>query len=163
MQYKKEEVILSFVRISLGLIFLWAFFDKLFGLGFNTAPDKSWLMGVSPTSGFLEFATKGPFAGIFKSLAGLAIIDWLFMLGLLLIGIALTFGIALKASSYGGAILMFLMWLAVLPKEHHPFLDEHVVYLLVFLLIAIKNPVYYLGCGKCWEKLSIVKKYKILR
>ena len=120
-------------------------------------------MGVSPTSGFLEFATKGPFAGIFKSLAGLAIIDWLFMLGLLLIGIALTFGIALKASSYGGAILMFLMWLAVLPKEHHPFLDEHVVYLLVFLLIAIKNPVYYLGCGKCWEKLSIVKKYKILR
>jgi hypothetical protein len=29
------------VRIALGLTFLWAFFDKLFGLGFSTCRDAS--------------------------------------------------------------------------------------------------------------------------
>ena len=51
---KKEEVIWSLLRISLGLIFLWVFFDKLFGLGFATLPDKSWLLGNSHTFGFLK-------------------------------------------------------------------------------------------------------------
>ena len=30
---------LALARISLGLIFLWAFFDKLWGLGFATCRD----------------------------------------------------------------------------------------------------------------------------
>ena len=42
---KKQEYILGLLRISIGLIFLWAFFDKLFGLGFATSFDKSWLAG----------------------------------------------------------------------------------------------------------------------
>jgi len=39
------------MRILLGIIFLWAFVDKLFGLGFATSSAKSWLGGASPTSG----------------------------------------------------------------------------------------------------------------
>jgi len=40
---KESGKILGILRISFGLIFLWAFFDKLFGLGFATASDKSWI------------------------------------------------------------------------------------------------------------------------
>jgi len=61
---------------------LWAFFDKLFGLGFATESNKSWLLGISPTTGFLSNAPDGPLAPIFNSLSGNIMVDILFMGGL---------------------------------------------------------------------------------
>jgi thiosulfate dehydrogenase [quinone] large subunit len=138
---------LSATRISLGLIFLWAFADKTFGLGFTTCRDAAtnavdsmcsaaWLSGGSPTTGFLEFGTKGPFAGMFQSLAGNTFVDWLYMVGLLGIGIGLTFGIAKKASAYSGVAFLLLVYLAVLPPEHHPLLDDHIIYSLILIYLA---------------------------
>ena len=158
----KKESLFGVLRISLGLIFIWAFFDKVFGLGFTTTTDKSWLAGVSPTAGFLGFASKGPFASVYNSLAGNPIVDWLFMLGLLLIGLTLIIGITTKLAGYSGALLMFLMWLAVLPPEHHPFLDEHLIYMLVFLILVKTKAGNYLGLGRRWASLDIVKKNKFL-
>jgi hypothetical protein len=35
MEFKKElKIILGILRLAVGFIFLWAFFDKLLGLGF---------------------------------------------------------------------------------------------------------------------------------
>mgnify|MGYP001601088055 CR=1 FL=1 len=150
------------LRIVLGLIFLWAFFDKLIGLGFSTLPEKAWLLGNSPTAGFLS-NTKGLFSSIFHSLAGLVIIDWLFMLGLLFIGASLLFGIALRLFGYLGALLMFLMWLAAVPPASNPLLDSHIVYGLVFIGIAMVKPYYGFGFGKSYYKCNLVKKYKILQ
>lgn len=138
---------LAATRISLGLIFLWAFSDKLIGLGFTTCRDTAtdavstmcdaaWLNGGSPTSGFLEHGTKGPFADFFQSLAGSTLIDWLYMLGLLGIGIGLTLGIAKKTSAYGGVAFLALVYLAVLPPQHHPVIDDHVVYALILVFLA---------------------------
>jgi thiosulfate dehydrogenase [quinone] large subunit len=158
---KRDELIFSLLRISLGLVFLWSFLDKLFGLGFSTSSDKSWISGASPTSGFLQFGTSGPFSGIFQSMAGNVIVDWLFMVGMLLIGICLVLGVARKVSAYSGALLMFFMWLAVLPPEHHPFLDEHIIYLFVLVFLAGRKTG--LGFSKRWEKLKIVKKYSFLK
>ena len=70
-------------RISLGWVFLWAFLDKTFGLGYATEPKDAWIDGGSPTFGFLSFGATGPFKGIYNSIAGDAWADWLFMLGLL--------------------------------------------------------------------------------
>src|SRR3989344_3561195 len=80
---------LALARIALGLIFFWAFIDKLFGLGFATKPENAWLAGGSPSTGFLSNAVHGPFAGLYNALSGVAIVDWLFMLGLLGLGVAL--------------------------------------------------------------------------
>lgn len=131
--------ILLLTRIMLGLIFLWAFVDKLFGLGFSTKPDASWLDGVSPTAGFLKFATHGPFATAFQSLAGNPAIDWIFMIGLLGIGIGLITGLALRFSCASGVVMLLLMYLAALPPVHHPFLDEHIIYALILFYIAMEN------------------------
>ncbi len=161
------------LRISLGLIFLWAFLDKLFGLGFSTCRDaetgvittmcpSAWLSGGSPTTGFLSFAAKGPFAGIFKAMAGSTLVDWLFMLGLLGIGIALIFGIFMKLGTYSGSLMLFLMWLAVLPKEHHPFLDEHIIYIFALLSLNYVKAGQYFGLGKKWINTNLVNKYQIL-
>ena len=160
-------------RIGLGLIFLWAFFDKLLALGFATgrAEDGSidflgpaaWVNGGSPTYGFLTYATKGPLAGFFQSLAGQAWVDWLFMLGLLGIGVALTFGVAVRLGAGAGIVMLMLMWLAVLPPTYNPILDDHIIYSLVLAGLAAVNAGDYLGLGKKWASLPIVKRYPILR
>ena len=48
---EKQRYILGLLRVSMGLILLWAFFDKLFGFRFATLPNKSWLAGSSPKIG----------------------------------------------------------------------------------------------------------------
>jgi thiosulfate dehydrogenase (quinone) large subunit len=58
------------LRISLGLVFLWAFLDKTFGLGYATPAARSWVSGGSPTNGFLSHVEVGPFQSIFNSIAG---------------------------------------------------------------------------------------------
>lgn len=157
---KSEQYVWASLRIALGLIFLWAFIDKLFGLGFSTAPENSWLLGVSPTKGFLAAGVHGPFAPLYHTLAGSLIVDWLFMLGLLLIGVALIAGIGTRVAGYSGALLMFLMWTALLPPEHHLFIDEHLVYLIVLLGIAQGHAGRCLGLGRWWE--NVVKRHKWL-
>ena len=82
---KPARIVLAALRVVLGLYFLWAFVDKLFGFGFHTAPDKAWINGGSPTAGFLS-GVAGPFAGPFNAIAGAAWADWLFMAGLLASG-----------------------------------------------------------------------------
>ncbi len=147
----------------LGFIMLWAFFDKLLGLGFATTPDKAWIQGVSPTAGFLKSATHGPFVSFYQSLSGNTIIDLLFMSGLLLIGLALILGIGVKIAGYSGAIMMFLMWLSLLPPKNNPLLDEHSVYLVLFIGLTLVNSGDWLGFGGWWSKTSLVKQFPILR
>ena len=134
-----EKIAWLNLRIVMALIFLWAFFDKLFGLGFATQPQNSWINGGSPTYGFLTHATKGPFVEIFQSLAGNLIVDWMFMLGLLFVGTTLLVNRYVVLGSIAGVVMMMLMWLAVLPPENNPLLDEHIVYALVLMLLALEH------------------------
>ncbi len=150
------------LRIAMGLIFLWAFCDKTFGHGFATAPEKAWILGNSPTTGFLTHATSGPFAPLFQSLAGKAAVDWLFMMGLLLIGLSLVFGIGMKIAVHSGSVLLALMYLAALPPQHHPFIDDHIIYILVLQLLLQMGAEESVGLGSWWKKQKIVRKYPIL-
>lgn len=161
MTRKNYNYIWELLRFTMGFIILWAFFDKLIGLGFTTLPENAWIAGGSPTFGFLNFASKGIFSGFFNAISASPIIDWLFMAGLLLVGISLILGIFMKISSYSGAFMMFLMWLAVLPPEHHPFLDEHIIYILVLFGTA-KYAGFWIGLRGRLKQFNIVKKFKFL-
>ncbi len=134
----KEKIILASIRVSLGFIFLWAFFDKLFGLGFATVAEKAWVNGGSPTFGFLMFATRGPLTDFYHSLAGNPYIDWLFMIGLLFVGITLFINKYVKWGSIAGIAMLLLMYTAVLLPENNPIIDDHIVYILVLSYIAIR-------------------------
>lgn len=157
MAYNREDVARSLLRIGLGLIFFWAFIDKLFGLGFATKAEKSWLGGASPTEGFLSKAAYGPFADIFHAMAGSAVVDWLFMLGLLGIGLALILGIGMRIATISGSVMLFLMWLALLPPKNHPFLDDHIIYIIA-LCVLYPNPG-SLGLSRRWKETGLVRKY----
>lgn len=142
----------------MGLTFLWAFFDKLFGLGFATTAEKAWLSGGSPTTGFLSHV-QGPFADFFNALAGSPITDTLFMAGLLGIGVALTCGVALRLGTIAGSLLLFLMWLASLPLANNPLIDEHLIYIALLMTVFFSLPTQYLSLHTWWTSLPTVKKH----
>ncbi|MBX4181693.1 hypothetical protein KW807_02405 [Candidatus Parcubacteria bacterium] len=131
-----EKIAFVKLRFVMAFIFLWAFIDKTFGLGFATKSENAWIHGGSPTSGFLSVATKGPFASIFKTLSGVAIVDWLFMLGLLFVGLTLLLNKFVMWGAIAGIVLMVLMWLSLLFPENNPIIDEHIVYALVLFILA---------------------------
>lgn len=151
---------LLLLRLSLAGIFLWAFFDKLLGLGFSTPNMKSWILGNSPTTGFLKGATYGPFKSFFMNLAGSSAVDWLFMLGLLFIGVALLFGIMRKLTAYLGSLMMILMWLSLFPPKQNPLIDEHIVYAIAFwVLLYAKDQKWTLNS---WWTKNMSKNLPIL-
>jgi thiosulfate dehydrogenase [quinone] large subunit len=160
---KAVDYTLAGLRLALGWVFLWAFLDKLFGWGFATPEKNAWINGGSPTKGFLGNAVQGPFADFYKSFAGAAWADWLFMIGLAGIGIALMLGIGMRIAAASGALLLVLMWTAVLPPENNPFMDDHLVYAGVLVLLALTAAGNTLGLGKVWARLPLVKRLPILK
>jgi thiosulfate dehydrogenase [quinone] large subunit len=153
----------AIARLSLGWVFLWAFLDKAFGLGHDTASSASWINGGSPTKGFLGFAATGPFKGFYNQIAGQGWADVLFMLGLLAIGSALMLGVAMRLAAGAGAVLVVLMWTAVLPPANNPFMDDHLVYAVVLVLLAGLGAGHTLGLGARWESLPLVRRTPWLR
>lgn len=156
---------IGLLRIALGWMFFWAFIDKVWGLGYATKSGKAWMDGVSPTVGFLKNAAKGPFTGMFHAMAGNILVDWLFMLGLLGIGLALILGIGVRIASWSGLLMVVMMFLVVLPPVNNPVLDDHIIYALVFAWFAC-NPIMVgesVGLGKWWGSLPFVQKMPWLR
>jgi thiosulfate dehydrogenase [quinone] large subunit len=160
---KVARFVAAGLRISLGWIFLWAFLDKLLGLGFATEKDSAWLNGGSPAEGFLAFAATGPFQGIYNDIAGAAWADWLFMTGLAGIGTALILGVTMRIAAVAGALLMVLMWTAVLPPENNPFMDDHLIYAGLLVLLALIGAGRTIGLGGWWERLPFVRSHGWLK
>ena len=144
-------------RILLGLIFLWAFFDKLIGLGYSTPASQSWLSGGSPTAGFLK-GVEGPFADFFHSLAGIGWVDGLFMVGLLGIGLALVLGIVIRITSVAGSLLLLMMWAASLPIQTNPIIDDHIIYIVLLVIVAYALPYQKWSLANWWCKHRLVKR-----
>lgn len=170
--------VLAALRIAFGLTFLWAFFDKLLALGFSTGRsvnpetgaetvdrfgDAAWINGKSPTEGFLTFGADGPFKEFYNNIAGAAWADWLFMLGLLGIGLALTLGIGMRIAAISGALLYVLMWTVVLPPENNPVLDDHILGAITLIALAALNAGSTWGLGRAWSQTSLVQSNPILR
>jgi thiosulfate dehydrogenase [quinone] large subunit len=161
------------LRIGLGLTFFWAFVDKLFGLGFATCRDeagtiaiacqKAVINGGSPTEGFLKFATGGPLADFYQSLAGNPFVDFLFMAGMCGIGFALLLGIGMRIATVSGVLLMLMMWSSMLLPENNPIIDEHIIYSFALVGLLLANNNQKLGYGALWAKTSLVKKFPILK
>jgi thiosulfate dehydrogenase [quinone] large subunit len=167
---------LAVLRIGFGLTFLWAFFGKLLALGLATGknaetgvvdyfgPD-AWVNGGSPTYGFLAFGVPedNPFHDTFNSIAGDTWATWLFMAGLLGVGLALTLGIGIRLAAISGAALYLMMWLASLPLENNPVIDDHVLGAITVVVLAATLAGDTWGLGKAWARTHLVRRLPILR
>jgi thiosulfate dehydrogenase [quinone] large subunit len=161
------------LRLALGFEFLWAFLDKTFGLGYATASKDAWINGGSPTKGFLAGANVGPFQGFFRSLSGVAAMDWLFMIGLLGIGLALILGVAIRPAAFSGALLLLMMWAAVwVPAKiaggqpsgsTNPIVDEHIIGIFGLIVLAGLATWGAGYLGRKWASLRVVQTHPWLR
>ncbi|MFJ7132494.1 hypothetical protein [Streptomyces fungicidicus] len=162
------------LRLLTGFVFLWAFLDKTFGLGYATPSGKGWIDGGSPTKGFLSGVAAGPMESTFHDWAGAPWADWLFMLGLLGIGLALIAGIGLWPAAIAGTAMMALMWIAEWPPARHlsdgtpsmstnPFADYHLIYAVVLVALAAAGAGATWGLGGAWTRLPLVGRHPWLR
>lgn len=150
-------------RLALGWVFLWAFLDKTFGLGHDTTAAQAWINGGSPTKGFLAHGAVGPLAGFYHSIAGAAWADWLFMIGLLGIGLALILGIGMRVAAAAGVVLLLMMYAVVLPPANNVFMDDHLIYAILIVGLAMVGAGDTFGLGRWWKNTSLVQRYSILR
>lgn len=151
------------LRLAFAWEFLWAFADKTFGWGFATPSERAWINGGSPTRGFLTNSASGPFESFYKSIAGDTWTDWLFMLGLLGIGAALLFGVGMRIAAGAATLLLVMMWSVALPPDTNPFLDDHLIYALVLILLAATYAGDRFGFGRWWGNTRLVRDYPVLR
>ncbi len=169
---------LAVLRVAFGLTFLWAFFDKLVGLGFSTGAvtnasgaktgidffsKDAWLHGGNPTLGFLKFGATGPFKGFYNSIAGEAWVNWAFMLGLLFIGVTLTFGIAMRLGTIAGVVMYLAMWTVALLPATNPIIDEHILGAISMAVLGLALAGDTWGFGKTWSRQHLVAAHPILR
>ena len=165
--------LLAVIRVAYGFTFLWAFLDKTFALGHDTGKGTSgkvdyfgsaaWIHGASPTKGFLAFGAAGPFKSFYHSIAGATWADWLFMIGLLGIGIALTLGAGMRIAAVAGAVMYVLMWSVVLPPANNPIIDDHVLGALTVVALVLLNAGDTWGLGRWWSGTRLVQRFPALR
>ncbi|MFD6286731.1 hypothetical protein [Streptomyces sp. NPDC060205] len=162
------------LRLLTGFVFLWAFLDKTFGFGYATPSGKGWIDGGSPTRGFLSGVAVGPMESTFHDWAGATWADWLFMLGLLGVGVAVMAGVALRPAAVAGSAMMALMWIAEWPPAKHlsdgapsmstnPFVDYHVIYAVVLIALAAAGAGATWGLGRIWARIPVVRDHAWLR
>ncbi|MGB6836421.1 MAG: DoxX family protein [Dehalococcoidia bacterium] len=140
------------LRLVMGWIFVWSGFDKLLG-DFSSA-------------GFLANATKGPLTGWFQGLAqnqaALDVIDPLVVWGQILIGLALIFGVGTRFTLFWASAMMFMFYIAQFPPANNPFMDEHLVYILLFVLLGALGAGRILGLDALLERLPWVRRLPLL-
>ncbi|AEB47021.1 DoxX family membrane protein [Verrucosispora sp. FIM060022] len=160
---------LAVLRVATGLIFGWAFLDKMFGLGYSTPTERAWINGGSPTKGFLANVDVGPFQSIAHSIAGAWWANLLFMVGLAAIGVALLAGVGLRIAAASGSLMMALMWLADFPLARfnaagdptgstNPVVDSHLMYAVVLVVLAAAYAGHTWGLGRRWAQLPFVQR-----
>jgi thiosulfate dehydrogenase [quinone] large subunit len=175
----------ALVRIGLGAMFLWAFADKTFALGYPTGRfvdpatgaesvdvlgEAAWIFGFgdgSPTFAFLTFQSKGWFIDSFQAAAGETWADWLFMAGLLVVGLTFVLGVGLRLGAIIGSAMLGLHFLAspatAVPLGSEPYLDIPLITALTLIGLALVNAGDVWGLGHRWARASLVEKYPILR
>jgi thiosulfate dehydrogenase [quinone] large subunit len=162
---------LAVLRIATGFIFLWAFLDKTFGLGYSTPSARAWIHGGSPTKGFLASVHVGPLQSTFHSIAGTWWANGLFMVGLLGIGVALMLGVAVRIAAVSGVLMVAGMWLATFPpakftsagaptSSTNPFVDDHMLEALILVVLATTLAGRTWGLGSVWARVPFVARHR---
>lgn len=152
---KYQKLFLFLLRISIGSLFFCAGITKVLNPGWSAA---GYLNNAKTFVGFYHWLASPeiiPFTNFFN--------EW----GLTLIGVALILGIFVRLSSVLGAGMMILYYFPILvfPKvgTNAYIIDEHIIYALVFLLLASMSAGRIWGLENWCSNLPICRRYPKLR
>jgi thiosulfate dehydrogenase (quinone) large subunit len=97
----------------------------------------------------------------------LPVVDFMVKWGLTMLGVSLLLGLFVRASSYLGMALMFLLYLPVLNfplvGARAYLVDEHIIYMAGLLILASFKAGHVWGLEKWCSNLPICSKYPKLR
>lgn len=133
--------------LALRLVMGWL----MFYAGITKLLNPSWT-----AAGFLN-GSSGVFSAFFKALAGNALVDQLVVWGLMLIGLSLLLGAFVRLSSFFAVVMMILFYLPYFPPENG-FVEEHVVYAVVFALLMIFDSGKFFGFDSKIRFLKAAKR-----
>lgn len=150
-----QKISLFLLRISIGWLFFYAGITKVLNPVWSAA---GYLKGAKTFTGFYHWLASPeiiPFTNFFN--------EW----GLTLIGAALILGVFVRLSSVLGAAVMVLYYFPILifPKvgTNAYLIDEHIIYALVFLLLAAFRAGQVWGLENWCASLPICRRYPRLR
>jgi thiosulfate dehydrogenase [quinone] large subunit len=69
----------------------------------------------------------------------------------------------MRFAAAAGSLLLVLMWSAVLPPASNPFMDDHLIYAMVLVALALVGAGRFFGLGQAWERLPIVQRHAFLK
>ena len=146
---------LLFLRLALGSLFFYAGITKVLDPNWSAA---GYLGAAKTFSGFyqwLAFPALLPFTNFVN--------EW----GLALIGLSLILGVFVRLSSLLGALLMLLYYLPILdfpyPNPHSLIVDEHIVYIMGFFVLASFRAGRVFGLERWCSGLPLCARFPKLR
>lgn len=69
----------------------------------------------------------------------------------------------MRIAAASGALLLVFMWIASLPLDNNPFMDDHLVYAIVLVGLAAVKAGDTLGAGRTWARIKLVERHPVLR
>lgn len=140
---------LTLLRVGLGWLMFYAGYTKIIN------PDWS-------AAGYLQNAQT--FTGFYQWLAQdsiLPVVNFLNEWGLTLLGLSLIFGVFVRLSASLGALLMLLYYFPVLNfpyiGEHSFLVDDHIIYAVALLYLAIARAGRIWGLEKAVQRAFALK------
>ena len=142
-----SKIAVFLLRLFMGILIFYA--------GITKVLTPNW----SASSFLTGQATYGPFKEVFLIFANSRVVDFLVMWGLTLIGLALIVGLFVRLASFFGIVLMILFYLPRFPpKAPNWFIEEHMIYAAVFLLLMYTKSSTFLGLEKAFLKTKFAKR-----
>lgn len=83
-------------------------------------------------------------------------------LGLLGIELPLLLGIGVRIAGYIGIAMYAPMYTALITPENNPFLDDHIIGMIIMAGLIVAAAGSPIGLGKLWVRIPLVKKYPLL-
>lgn len=158
---KALQSVLALIRIMIGLMLVFAFFDKLIGLDSPTPQGMGMLDGYSPTKDYLLY-NDGWFSWFFNWMGQFYVVtDILVMIGLLGTGICFVLGIGKKPSVLAFSLMTIMFWMSCLPTSDMPILDYHLIYLVAMIAVYYGDGFERWGLEERWKGTWLATNYPI--
>jgi thiosulfate dehydrogenase [quinone] large subunit len=139
------------VRIAMGVLMLT--------LGIRLLTEGGWNAWMQ-IGGFLPSVVRGPFSGPFVALWENPVILDLVVWGSILVGTAMILGVFVRLAAIGGAMMMLMFYISTIPPQFG-WVNQQMVFLLIFSLFPALGPGYQLGLDHFLKPLE--KRYPVLR
>ena len=150
-----QKVSLFLLRVSLGWLYFYAGITKVINPEWSAA---GYLKGAKTFAGFYQWLTS---PGI------LPLVNFVNEWGLLLLGVSLILGIAVRLSAILGVALMLLYYIPILdfpyPNPNSFLVDQHIIFILVLILFVNLRAGRIWGLENWCSNLPICSRFPKLR